>query len=282
MQAISFTILIWVYAIAVYGFIKIFSTLLELNYDLNYFSITISLVGVGLGLIFYKIALLSRAIKNYILIGIPAFILILIVSTYIIAGVDALFGLFTFLLKILVIVIMCIIPTAAVYSILNKQKSLLLVTGAGILFFFFLVIILSKAKNDVLLPLYSESQVAILILFFVLFLCFLELGTASIFFKSATDKMALNKNYDNRLFLGVNRILNRYITNIAIVLSLCYFLSLLIIWSTNYNVFFNSEGMLGVDFSSVYGVLFLISLTLAGAFILWYLVPREKQKSQED
>jgi hypothetical protein len=53
-------------------------------------------------------------------------------------------------------------------------------------------------------------------------------------------------------------------------------------WGTKYNLFFNSEGILGVDFSSVYGVLFLISLTLAGAFILWYLVPREKQKPQED
>lgn len=281
MQAISFIILIWVYAVSVYGFLKIFSTLLKINYDLNYFSIIISSVGVVLGLVFYKTVALSKKIKNYILIGVPTFILILIISIYIIFGVNVLVDFFTFLLKILVIIIMCIIPTAAVYSILNKQRSLLLVTGTGILFFFFLVIILSKVKNDVLLPLYSENQVALLILFFVLFLCFLELGTASIFFKSATDKMTLNKNYDNKLFLGVNRILNRYIANITIVLSLCYILSLLIIWSSNYNIF-NSAGMLGVDFSSVYGVLFLISLTLAGAFILWYLVPREKQKPQEE
>jgi len=278
MQAISIIILIWIYSVAVVGFVKIFSKILEINYDVTYFSVIISLAGVGLGLLFYGISMLNKNIENFVITGIPAFVLILIISTYLIADIFALIELFVLFLKILIFLIMCIIPMAAVYSMLKKQKNLLLVSGAGILFFFFLVIMLSKAQNDILLPLYSENQIAVLILFFVLFLCFLELGTAAIFFKSAVDKMTLNKDTDENLFLRFNRVSNRYIAYISLMLSLCYILSMLVLWETGYDLFFNSEGILGVNFGSVYGILFLTILTVAGAIIFWYLVPREKIK----
>ena len=281
MQAISIIILIWVYAVAVVGFVKIFSKILEINYDLTYFSIIISLVGVGLGLLFYWMSMLNKNIKNFVITGIPAFILILIISTYLVAGIVVLIELFILLLKILIFLVMCTIPLAAVYGMLKKQKNLLLISGAGILFFFFLVILLSKAQNDVLLPLYSENQVAVLILFFVLFLCFLELGTAAIFFKSAVDKMTSNKDNDENLFFRFNRVSNRYIAYISLVLSLCYILSMLVLWEAGYDLFFNSEGILGINFGSVYGILFLTILTLGGALVFWYLVPREKIKPSE-
>jgi hypothetical protein len=171
---------------------------------------------------------------------------------------------------------------AAVYGMLKKQRSLLMVSGAGILFFFFLVVLLSKGQNDSLLPLYSENQVPLLMLFFILFLCFLELGSTSIFFKSAVDKMTLNKDNDEKLFLRFNRVSNRYIVYISLVLILCYVLSMFILWEKGYELLFNSEGILGVGFGSVFGILFLTVLTVVGAFIFWYLVPREKTKSLED
>ena len=149
MQAISIIILIWIYSVAVVGFVKIFSKILEINYDVTYFSVIISLVGVGLGLLFYGISMLNKNIENFVITGVPAFILILIISTYLIADIFALIELFVLFLKILIFLIMCIIPMAAVYGMLKKQKNLLVVSGAGILFFFFLVIMLSKVQNDV-------------------------------------------------------------------------------------------------------------------------------------
>ena len=98
MQAISIIILIWIYSVAVVGFVKIFSKILEINYDVTYFSVIISLVGVGLGLLFYGISMLNKNIENFVITGVPAFILILIISTYLIADIFALIELFVLFL----------------------------------------------------------------------------------------------------------------------------------------------------------------------------------------
>ena len=282
-QIASIIILLWVYAVAVLGFVKIFSKeeVLNANFDLSLISFIISLTGIVLGLFFHKIVMLNRTVKNYIIVTIPAFVLILIISTYLIAGFTGLVDLFVLLLRVMIIFFMSIIPLAAVYGMLSKQKNLMLVSGLGIVFFLFLMIILSKVKTDNLLPFYTEVQLPVLILLFVMFLAFMELGLASIFFKSSLDKMT-SSNTTNEHVLRLSRVFNRYLVYISLTIGLCYFLSMFVLWFSGYGLLLNSDGFLGVDFSSVYGVLFLTVVILAGALLFWYLLPREKVDISDD
>ncbi|MFO7860651.1 MAG: hypothetical protein R6U41_05450, partial [Desulfosalsimonas sp.] len=96
MQAVASFIILWVYTIAIFGFVKIFSKILEINLDLTVISFMISLIGIILGLIFYKITILSKNIKNYIFVGIPGFILSLMIVTYLVSGFAGLVYLLVF------------------------------------------------------------------------------------------------------------------------------------------------------------------------------------------
>jgi len=167
---------------------------------------------------------------------------------------------------------------SAIYGMLKKQKSLFLVSASGVLFFFFLVVLLSKVQNDYLIPLYSEEYVMILSLFFILVFCFIEYGLISIFLNNVLDKMASNSDQNNKLIINFNRVSNRIIFYTSSVLGFCYFISIFLIWNNSYSLFFNSEGIMGFNFGSVYGILFLTFITLSGAIIFWFFFPREKIK----
>jgi len=90
--------------------------------------------------------------------------------------------------------------------------------------------------------------------------------------------MTLNEDIDETVLSRFNRLFNRYILHVSFVLISCYTFTLIIF---RYNGYINSlipKEIIDVDLSSVQGMLLLVILTLAGAFIFWYLIPREKTK----
>lgn len=262
-----------IYTLAVMGFLEIFLILFGINYSSFYISLILSIIGIGLGFLFYGGSLLKSSIKSYIVIGTLGAILLLILLTYLVAGVSALIELFVLLAKIGFFFLLCTIPLIGVYSILKRQRNVILSSGAGILFFFFFVIILSKANSNFVVPFYSANQIEILLLFFLLFICFLELGVTSIYFGSVINKMAPNEDSDETMLLRFNRVFNRYLIQISIILVLCYVLSLFIVW---YSKDISSGEFMGINLSSGSGVFLLVLFTIIGAFVFWYLIPHEK------
>ena len=276
MQSISILILFWIYSVAVMGFVEIFLKPFEINLSSLYLSLILSIVGILLGFLFYGGSLLKSSVKSTIKIGVMGAILLLIVLTYLAAGLYALIELFILLAKIGFFLMMCIVPIVGVYSILKKQRNVLLSSAVGILFFFFFVIILSKLGGDLPIPFYSENQITMLLLFFLLYICFLELGVTSIYFGSVVNKMAPNEASDETMLLRFNKVFNRYLIQISIILVLCYLLSLFLL---SYSDIFYSGELMGVDLSSNNGIFLLVIFILASAFVFWYLIPREKTEA---
>ena len=261
---------------AMIGFIEIFLIPLGINLSSFYIAIVLSIVGIALGFLFYGVSLLRSSVKATITIGIMGTILLLILITYLLYGLSVLVELFIYLLKIGFFLFMCVIPIIGVYSILKKQSNVLNSAGAGILFFFFFVIILSKLNPTFSAPFYSENQIAMLLLFFLLFICFLEFGASSIYFGSAVKKMVPNEDNDESMLLRFNRVFNRYLIQISSVLGLCYVISLLLVW---YRSDIGFKELFGVNLSSSEGIFLLIIFVIAGAFIFWYLIPRERTEN---
>ena len=252
---------------AMMGFIEIFLIPLGINLSSFYIAIVLSSVGIALGFLFYGISLLKSSVKATITIGVMGSILLLILITYLLYGLSALVELFIYLLKIGFFLLMCVMPIIGVYSILKKQSNVLNSAGIGILFFFFFVIILSKINPTFSAPFYSENQIAMLLLFFLLFICFLEFGASSIYFGSVVKKMIPNEDNDESMLLRLNRVINRYLIQISGVLGLCYIISLLLVW---YRSDIGFTEFLGLSLNSSEGLFLLIILKLLLTIILYF------------
>jgi len=273
MQAISLVLLLVLYAISVEGFVDLFAPLLGIGYSPLQLSLLLSLIGIGLGVLFYTLSLLNQTVKRYIMLGVPGCILLMVVFTYLIFGVFALFELIVYLVKIGFGLMMCSLSLVGAYGLLKRQQNTILAAGAGILFFFFFAkILLGEFASTV-------EQIEILILFFILFVCYLELGTTSIYFASATHKMMPNKNADEIMLLRFNHVFSRYLVHIFIVLLICYVFSLIILQYSSLFVSLTGGEIMSINLESIYGMWLLVGVTVICAFLFWFLIPHEKTKN---
>lgn len=265
-------ILIWLYAVAVMGFIHIILIQLNIGFSSSYLSIMLSLIGICLGILFYYLSFLKSKTKMYISLIVGMFIIILIPSSYLVAGVTALkyLGIIGFFF------VMSAVPLISVYALLKNQKLVFYASALGLMIFYFIIILLAKAKPDTLVPLYSENQIELLLLFFISFICFIELGSTSIYFDNVVSKMSPNEDINETMLSRFNKVYNRYVLQISIFLILCYAVSVVLLWNTN---LINFEELMGINLSSAYGVILLVAFTVSGAFVFWYLIPREKRSN---
>ena len=272
MQAISLILLFILYAISVEGFIDLFSPILGIGYSPLQLSLLLSSIGIGLGMIFYGLSQLNKAIRRYIMLGVPGFILLMVVFTYFIFGVFVLFDLIVYLIKIGFVLTMCSIPLIGTYGLFKRQQNTIIAAGAGLLFFFFFAkILLGEFASTV-------QEIEILILFFILFVCYLEFGITFIYFGSAIHKMMPNKNADESMLLRFNHVFTRYIIHIFIVLAICYGLSIIILQYSSPLISVTNGEFMSIGFGSVYGMWLLVGITAICAFLFWFLIPREKTK----
>lgn len=272
MKAILMILLIWLYAVSILGFIYII--LIQLNYDFSatYLSIILSVIGLLLGFGFYYLSFLND--KNKLYFSLFAFftIVVLIISSYLLFGLDGLkyLGIIGFFF------VMSAVPLISVYSILKNQKIVFYASAIGLMVFYFILILLAKVKPDTMVPFYYENQIELLLLFFMSFIFFLDIGSNSIYFTSVLSKITPNESVDNQMLSRFNIVVNKYILQISIFLLLCYLGSIVLLWNTH---LINFEEILGLNLSSAYGVILLATFTLVGSLIFWYMIPREKNKS---
>jgi len=272
MKAVYIILLTILYAISIEGFIELFSPFLNLDFLPIQLSIFLSIIGVFLGLLFYWVSNFNQKLKRNIMLGVPGIILLMVIITYLIFGIFVLYDLIILLIKIIFILIMCTVPLIGAFGIFKKQNKSITGAGATILFFFFFSKILLGEFSAIV------QQIEMLILFFIMFICYLELGISSVYFSHATNKMMPNNNSDELILLSFNRVLSRYIVNIFIVLLICYLLSFaILIYSSPFLSVPNGEFM-DISLESIYGMWFLVGITVICAFLFWYLIPKEKQK----
>jgi len=275
MQAISIIILIWIYAVSVMGFLYVFSDLIGLSTPPMELSFLLALFGVGLGFIFYGLSFLKTQIKNYAILGTMGIIFLMILITYISFGISTLSDLLLLLLKIGLFLSICSVPIVGVYGIMKKQKNAIITSATGILFLYFFILILSKILAVFTVPFYSGEEILKLLLFFIFFIMYLELGINLIYFDSVIRKMSPTKETDEFMFARFNQVVNRYLLQVPTVLMLVYIISLMFFWNSD---FFSTHEFFGVSLTSGFGIFLLVILTIAGTFLFWYLIPREKTK----
>ena len=167
MQATSIILLYILYAISIEGFIDLFSPVFVGGYVPLHLSLLLSGIGIGLGMLFCGITQLNKNIRQYIIVGIPGFIFFIIVFTYFIFGVYVFFDLIINLIKIGLGLMLCSIPLIGTYGLFKGQHNIILAAGTGLLFFFFFVRILPIEFVSFV------EEIQLLILFFILFACYL-------------------------------------------------------------------------------------------------------------
>jgi hypothetical protein len=276
MQTISILILIWIYSVSVVGFLYVFSEILGLSTPAFELSIFLSLFGVGLGFIFYGLSYLKTQIKNYAVFGIMGVIFLIILITYASFGLSVLIELLLLLIKIGFFLSMCSVPIIGVYAIMKKQKNALFSSAIGILFLYFFILIMSRVIPVFTVPFYSSGEILFLLLFFILFIMYLELGINIIYFSSVIRKMSPTKEIDEFMFTRFNYIVNRYLLQVPLVLILVYIISVFFFWNSE---IISSEELFGIRLNSGIGIFLLVIFAIAGTFISWYLIPREKTKT---
>lgn len=282
MKTLSLIILLWVYAVSITGFIEIFKILskdlLIINYNSDYLGIIFGIMGLGLGTGFYFLSNLPKKIKNIILITIPSIILLIILFSYLIADIEGFITVLYNLLKVGIFFLVSGLPSIAIYSVLKNQKNVLLACGAGIMIFFFMIIFLSQITKLNLLPVYSENQMTLLLLFFILFLAFLEIGSNSINYTNNLKKMIPNHYVDQNTIFRFNRVINKQIAYVCLILFSCFIGSFLLLWENNYNKFLKIDHIFGIEITSYFGIILLVFFILTGLTLLWFLIPQEKKK----
>jgi hypothetical protein len=282
MKTLSLIILLWVYAVSITGFIEIFKILskdlLIINYNSEYLGIIFGIIGLGLGTVFYFLSNLPKKIKTTILIGIPSTILLIILFSYLIADIEGFITVLYNLLKIGIFFLVSGLPSIAIYSVLKNQKNVLLACGAGIMIFFFMIVFLSQITKLNLLPIYTENQMILLLLFFILFLAFLELGSNSINYTNSLKKMIPNQFIDQNTLFRFNRVINKQIAYIGLILIACFSGSFILLWNNTYSKFLKIDNIFGVEITSYFGILLLVFFILIGLTLLWFLIPQEEKK----
>jgi len=272
MQSIYLCLLLLIYTVAIWGFVDTFSDLLKFPYSPLHISFFLSFIGIVLGVLFYFISLFKSNVKNYIITAIVIIISIIFVIPYLWLKIDALRESVMLLTKIGILLSFCTIPITSVYALLKKQKDALLVSGLVIMFFFCFIRVL---KGNFI---FSEEQNELLVLFFITFICFLELGTKSLQFDSVIHKLMPNEDVYDVILLRFNKVLNRYFVNIFLFFVICYILTIIIFWNNTSLGLFNAEGFLGMDFSSIHSTFVLVILLMLGMFIFWFINPYKRTK----
>jgi len=273
MQFIYLCLFIILYTVAVWGFVDTFTDLLALPFSSLQISLIISSVGIALGVLFYGISLFKSNVKGYIVSAILIIISIIFVIPYLELRIDALRESFILLIKVGIILGLCTVPSTGVYALLKKQKDTLIVSGLVIMFFFCFIRFLNGSY------IFSSDQIGLFLLFFITFLCFLELVTKSFYFDLVIRKIMPNEdNYDVTL-LRFNKVFNRYFVYLIIFLTASYILTSIIFWSNNSLGMFNAEKILGLEYSSVQSTLALVIILTICLLIFWYLTPSKQIKN---
>lgn len=273
MESTSIILLVMLYMLVIQGIIDMMPLL---PYALRAFSsqipLLISIMGVILGLGFYGLSLLHTSIKFCIKIGITMLILGYVSISSYISGKAGFFEAFELLLMIFFTLLICGIPLGGTYGILKKNKSAAVSAGIGIMIIFFLRKTVLSGFNP------SSYSIDFIVMFFILLILFMELGTSSAFYNSVLNRMVPKDSIDETNLIRLSRVINHYLVYLLLIIVSCSGVTLGILYFNDYILSVGPKEIMNIDMSSFNGILLSVILVMIGIYILWVLIPREKDK----
>ena len=126
------------------------------------------------------------------------------------------------------------------------------------------------------IPFYSPDEILKLLLFFILFLMYLELGVNLTYFNSMIRKMTPTEYIDEVMLARFNQVVNRYLIQVPAALILVYLISIIFFWNSD---LISTHELMGIRLTSGFGIFLLVIFSILGSFLFWYLIPHEKTKS---
>ena len=115
-----------------------------------------------------------------------------------------------------------------------------------------------------------------IIIFFVLFLIYFEIGLKALSFDLMVTKITQNRTYDNDdLLKGFNKVFNKYVVNMIVFVLLSFLISY-ILFQTNYLSEFS--GNLGLKMGAMESIILFTILAIAGPLIIWFYFSNEEEK----
>jgi hypothetical protein len=265
MQILAIILLIWTFTISISKFLEIFTNPLNLGISAFVMGFLVTLMGIGFGVLAFFLSKYKKG--TFVVLGTIGMIFLILFLSYAVMGYQFFSELFRMVVIFGFLFIISTIPMIGIYALLKKQKKAFLASGFGIIFFFFFVRFLMGTF------VFSETQIEMHILFLILFILYLEIGSRSLIFYNVVDKMTPNQDIDNFLLKRFNSVFNNYLIIIFSVFILSFFASILLILNSG---FITIDEFFGLNLSSVLGILTLVILSIISAVIFWYIIPREK------
>jgi len=242
------------------------------DYHPFFLAIAFAFGGVGLGTAFYGGTLLQKKWKDSIIIVTGVIIVAYLGLSYVIFDIPGIGKAFEILARIGLTVLLCMVTATGTYGILKQQQNIVFATGFGVVFFFFFTRLIFR--NEV----FIEQQLEILLLFFVVLMVYLEIGSKSMFYWQALKKMTASQAPTTLLLQRFNSVLNWYVLIIPILYLSVYGASYAIVQFGADLFGFTGEELMSINLTTFAGMLLLVVIIIACAFMLWSIIPREKNR----
>ena len=272
MIGVSLALLLWINAVAMMILVKPVAVLLGFTPDPMYLSVLLSLIGIVLGFTVFGFTYLPHRMRRYLKIGLFTGYPLLLLITYLIFDLKVFFEIVLSMIKLLLVVLLCSIPLMITYGILKKSRVTIVAPSLGMISLFFLTRAISGSFAI------SVNELWLFILFFLLYLLFLELTTGTIYFSSIVEKITPQKHENEFLLERFTLVFHSYILYLTVSLILCFVFTESIVLLKDAFLSANNVIVFGVNLRSLSGLYLCVVLTSLGVFLFWLLAPMRKTR----
>jgi len=271
MKAAALVLLLWIHSIVLLGLIKPVMSMFGFTIDPIVLALFISLLGIGLGsALYYSTKYLPLHIRRYLKISLFTVYPLILLITYLVFDLSTFFGLIVFIVKVIFIVLLSSMALLITYGILKKSNITIVAPGFGMIFLYFLIRGISGE-----FPIDVEG-LWLFILFFILFLLFLELATMSVNFSCMVEKITPHKTENLFLLERFTRVFHAYFLYLSVALILCGVVTAGIVLLKDFFLSSNSVIIMGLNLRSLSGLYLFVVFTIIGVLLFWLLVPMKK------
>jgi len=239
----------------------------------------LTIIGISLGTLIYKLSFSKKlpsdyGTKEYMTLSVEIISIALLISIYIsyIFLENNLEKAITFVFTTMgAPVFFLMIPIISIFSILKKEFKAFLFSSLNLLsFYLFLIIAEGLTDETKKFTLRNSNE---LVIFFILFLLFVEMGLKILDFDSILKRITQNRTYTNISILnGFNKLLNKYIMFLAIFVLISYIFTLFVIRTE----FLYKTLDIGLEIGSIQSIILFTVLAILIPLFFWFHGPKEK------
>ena len=274
-------LLVYLCIIFLKNYLLLFPNFSYFNLTPLYLSVILTILGVSIGAIVYKISLSKRLpsgykSKDYMIMAFEIIIVTLLISIYLTYALvennleKAVYFVFTVIgMPILFIMV----PVISIYSILKKELKIFILSGINFLSFYIFIIIaegLIDGSRKFSPVNYHET-----LLFFIIFMILIELGLRIISFESIIERITQDRQYINKkLIAGFNRVFNKYILVLFTFILLSYFITQFFVQIESFSIILENFGL---QMGSIQSIILFTGLAILITLFFWFYGPKEKR-----